>query len=57
MEVPTSIVHDFKPPTIVLPWSRPRSTEGQGLDMDLGLQMWDKGLSSKDASKKEMSTT
>jgi hypothetical protein len=40
----------------VLPQSRLRSIERQGLDMDLGLQMWDKGLSLEDASKKEMST-
>jgi hypothetical protein len=36
-------VHDFKPHAIVLPQNRPRSIERQGLDMDLGLQMWDKG--------------
>jgi hypothetical protein len=37
MEVLGPIVHDFKPPTIVLPHSITWSVEGHGLDMDLGL--------------------
>jgi hypothetical protein len=50
MDVLASTMHDFRPPAIVLTHNRPRSTKGQGLDMDLGLHMWDKGLSSEDAS-------
>jgi hypothetical protein len=37
----------------MLPQSRPRSIEGHALDMDLGLHMRDKGMSSKDTSKEE----
>ncbi len=46
-------MHDFKPPTIVLPQSRLGLVEGQGLDMGLGLQMRDRGISSRDASKEK----
>ncbi len=46
-------MHGFWPPAVVLPQSRPRSTEGHALDMDLGLHMKDKGMSSKDTSKEE----
>ncbi len=41
-----------------LPWcyhNRPRLAEGQMLDMDMGLQMKDKGMSSEDAYKEETS--
>ncbi len=45
--------NNFGPLTVVLPQSGPRSTKGQGLDMDLGLQIRDKGMSSKNAFKQE----
>jgi hypothetical protein len=53
MEVLGPTVHDFRPPTIVLPQSRLGLIKGQGLDMDLGLQMRDRGMSSKDSSKQK----
>jgi hypothetical protein len=37
MEVLGPIMHDFRPPTIVLPQNRLGLVKGQGLDMDLGL--------------------
>ncbi len=53
MEVLGPIMHDFRPLTIVLPNSRLGLVKWQGLDMDLGLQMRDRGMSSKDASKEK----
>jgi hypothetical protein len=53
VEVLGPIMHDFRPLTIVLPNSRLGLVKWQGLDMDLGLQMRDRGMSSKDASKEK----
>jgi hypothetical protein len=53
MEVLGPIVHDFKPFAIMLPQNIPGLIEGHMLDMDLGLQMRDMGMSSKDAFKEE----
>ncbi len=40
----------------MLPYSRPGSVEGQMLDMHIGLQMRDRGMSSKDVSKEKKPT-
>ncbi len=53
MEVLGPTMHDFRPPTIMLPHSTLVLVKGQGLDMDLGLQMRDRGMSSKDAFKEK----
>jgi hypothetical protein len=53
MVVLRQIFNDFRPLAIVLPHNRPRLVEGQMLDMDMGLQMKDKGMSSEDVWKEE----
>lgn len=55
MVVLGSTFNNFRPPTIMLPQHRLGLVEGQGLDMDLGLQMKDRGMSLEDASKEERS--
>ncbi len=55
MVVIKQIFNDFKPLAIVLPHNRPRLAKGQMLDIDMGLQMKDKGMSLEDAYKEETS--
>lgn len=53
MEVLGPPMHYFRPLVIMLPQSRPSLSEGQRLDMDLGLQIRDMGMPSEDAFKEE----
>ncbi len=53
MVVLNSTFNNFRPPAIVLPQSKLRLIEGHVLNMDLGLQMRDMGMSSKYGFKEE----
>jgi hypothetical protein len=53
MVVLRQIFNDFRPLAIVLPHNRPRLVEGKMLDIDMDLQMRDKGMSLEDVSKEE----
>ncbi len=53
MEVLGPPMHYFKPLVIMLPSNKPGLAKGQGLDMDLGLQIRDMGMSLEDAFKEE----
>ncbi len=45
--------NEFKPHAIMVPQSKPRSAKGKMLEIDLGLQVRDMGMSSKDDYKEE----
>jgi hypothetical protein len=53
MVVLRQIFNDFRPLAIVLPHNRPILVEGQMLDMDMGLQMRDNGMSLEDVLKEK----
>jgi len=45
--------NEFRPHAIMVPQSKPRSAKGKMLEIDLGLQVRDMGMSSKDDYKEE----
>jgi hypothetical protein len=44
---------ELRPSTIVLPHSKPRSTKGKMLEINLGLEMKDRGMTLENVYKEE----